>query len=567
MQLGVLPSRHGLTSYACELLRAWGCRSLSLDSAARLRLQDTPVVIAHGADADWGCLNPYMEDGGTVICLAPEDATAARAGLRSRGLRHGPAFLRLTAMALPGLAGEVLPVVGPVQAWSADEGTQVYGYLCDLADPDSDTVGIAAARVGRGCLLCIAFDLPRCVLLLRQGNPDQAEWLAPGDAAVRPAHLAWRMPLADAGWVPFADLLARLLLELAQRHLPGPMPLLSHLPGTAPAVLLFTGDEDSAAPEETQDEMAWLASQGARMDLYVIPERTPTTPAMLARYLADHDAGPHPDLRPLDGRPMADRLEELERQIRAFIHRYGFVPRCLRNHCLVWAGYTEAVAVLERCGVRMDANYTSGQFRQGRRYAPYGTYGGALPIRFGRLDGGLHDVYQVHTHIMDDIWFAPDSGGFRASTYSYRFTAEAFAAISQRLMTDMARRLHTPLTVCIHPSNWARYSRVQAQTLVQDARSCGIPVWSLTQWSRFWDDRDPWTVAWDWSGTRLSWRADGPHCRPDLQLAVPRHWAGRPLARVWREGAEQSPTVATGRPGWALLPVDTEASWTAQYGE
>jgi len=40
---------------------------------------------------------------------------------------------------------------------------------------DGETVGVTETPLGEGRMVAFAFDLPRCVLLLRQGDPAHAD--------------------------------------------------------------------------------------------------------------------------------------------------------------------------------------------------------------------------------------------------------------------------------------------------------------------------------------------------------------------------------------------------------
>jgi hypothetical protein len=119
-------------------------------------------------------------------------------------------------------------------------------------------------------------------------------------------------------WIPFADLLTRLLVDIVRERLPAPCPLLSHLPGLAPGILLYSGDEDGAEIAWNDEELDYVTEAGGRMNLYLIPIRTKSTSADVQRYTVHHDVGPHPDLRPWDGQPVDERLAEFERQILLF---------------------------------------------------------------------------------------------------------------------------------------------------------------------------------------------------------------------------------------------------------
>ncbi|MHB0939916.1 MAG: hypothetical protein ACYC6A_26265 [Armatimonadota bacterium] len=554
MHIGLLDNQ----AYLAELLRTWGLRSFRQCELSALDLAEMPVLVVPAGAAAEPVLD-YARAGGTAVCFAPESALAEAAGLRPKGDKPLPAFLRMTAYMPPGLAGELLPIVGQAVEYERGDQAAVLGYFSYLDNPDGDSAGITSTPVGEGRIIAFAFDLPLCVRLLRQGDPALAEYIPPGDTAARQSHLACRLPEHGSGWVPHADLLALLLVDLLRKALPMPVPLLSHLPDQAPAILLYSGDEDSATPEENLEEMEWLTTHGARMDLNMFPDDSATPPEMLPCYLEHHDVGPHPNLRPLDGQSLEARLADFDRQLTRFTKKYGVRPTCLRNHSVTWVGYTEIVEVMERHGIRMDTNYTSGQYRRGRQFAPYAGFGAAMPVRFAHADGRLHEVFQLHTQIMDDVWFAPDAGVYKNSTYSYRFGPDAFDAITARIFDDLVNRLHTPLTVCIHPSNWVRFSHEQGQALVRHAQARNVPVWSVTQWCAFWDARDGWMIDnLSWSDDTLTFTLSGGTPHEALRVAVPVEYAGRWLAGVTIDGSlVEYATVQRYREAVALAPLQS----------
>jgi hypothetical protein len=331
------------------------------------------------------------------------------------------------------------------------------------------------------------------------------------------------------------------------------VPLLSPLPGEAPAILLYSGDEDFAEVAWNDDELDCVAKAGGRMSLYLIPIRTKSTPEDVRRYASRHDVGPHPDLRALDGRPVAERIAEFERQIRMFEETFGFRTRTLRNHCLAWAGYLEPVEVMERLGVRMDANYVCGTYMRDRDNAPYAAFGSAMPMRFFRPDGRPLNVFQQHTHLSDDGGFSP------AADYSYRVSPQQFEVILDRIFGEMVTRFHTPFGVIIHPSNWARFSRPQGETLLRQAGERGILIWSYDQWCAFWEVRDAWRfsdVTWD--GFELRFEAEGEASHEGLRLMIPARHAGAGLSGVRVDGEKNvwQPAVRHGEAVALLaLPV------------
>ena len=261
---------------------------------------------------------------------------------------------------------------------------------------------------------------------------------------------------------------------------------------------------------------------------------------------------------------MAERLTEFERQIRLFQDMFGVRARSLRNHCTAWAGYMEPVEIMEKLGVRMDANYFSGTYKRDRESAPYAAFGAAMPMRFCRPDGRTIDVFQQHTHLSDDVLFGQ-------ADYSYRLSPDVFAGVLRRIFTDITTRFHTPYGVCIHPSNWVKFSRLQGQELLRQGDAYGLPIWSFDQWSAFWDARDTWRfIGLTWDGARLQFLLEGSAAHDALRFAVPARSGEMPLAQVrldgetagWQQVVRYGEEVAL----VALPPGETAVSVCAIYG-
>jgi hypothetical protein len=467
-----------------------------------------------------------------------------------------PRSFAFAEWAPPWWSGEALPVVGQGVSFVVGENTRVLANLNRPGAWDGQVPGLLRSPLGAGALLAYAFDLPRSILLCRQGDPAKAEVHPPDDCA-RPLYMACDLGTHQAAWLPFADLLARSLVDLIRAHTPpgtAPMPLLWHLPGDAPSVLLYSGDEDYAPVAANDEELETVSSFGGRMDLYIIPEATHSTPVDVKRYTQRHDLGVHADIRPLDGKPVAERLACLERQIKLFTETYGIKPTTLRQHCLAWAGYLEPIELYERLGIRMESNYYNFGYRHDRAPGIYAPFGGAMPMRFcdpsAPGKGRLLEVFQQHGHLMDDCWFAP-----RSSDYSHRVGPRAFEGVAARIFDDATQRFHTPLGTCMHPGNWVKFSRDHGTALLREANQRGVPIWSFTQWCDWWDARDTWRIeAWEWDGTTLRCELRGTRAVEGLSVMLPGRW------RV--AGGEE---VARYREVWTRVPLpgdQTQASFT-----
>ena len=534
IRAAILTDPPDLSAYLAEMLKAWGLPLYDVVQGDELPRMDpgvVPVLVCPaGVCGSAESILDYAHRGGTVICFLPDGKLAAAAGLTLSGEKEVPLRLRITAYPAAGLAGELLPVVGNAGTYAHGAEARVLGYLSHPGRYEGESAGIVEGRTGKGRIVAFAFDLAMCVLMLRQGDPQRREFIPPGDRCARPSHLAAEIGPNDAAWIPYADLLSRLFVDMVRRHIPAPVPLLSHLPGTARGILLYSGDEDGAQVSWNEEEFDCVKAAGGRMNLYIIPIRTNSTVADVERYRRHHDVGPHPDIRPLDGRTVAERIAEFERQIRLFEEMFGLRARTLRNHSTVWPGYMEPVEAMERLGVRMDVNYTSGTYMRDRNGAPYAGFGAAVPMRFCRHDGRVLDVVQQHTHAMDDVLF-------KSVDYSYKLSAAQYEVILDRIFADIVTRFHVPHAVCIHPGAWVKFSRQQGQALLRKAAEREMPIWSFDQWSVFWDARDTWRIGGlKWDGSELAFALSGQESHDDLCFTLPAVFGDKVLQGVRVDG-------------------------------
>ena len=521
MRVAILNNPGGLSAYYGEIFQAWGLPIFDLVAPGALESLDaseTPLLIIpaqrNGETAAQSLLD-YTERGGTLITFLPKNEIARAAGLEFKIEKETPLRFRVTQYPVAGLAGELLPIVGRAAEYELSDASQILGFLSFPGSYQGESVGAAVTEKGQGRIVSVFFDLALCVLMLRQGDPERAEFVPEGDGCARPSHMAADIGPNDTAWIPYADLLGRWLVDLVRRYLDAPVPLLSNLPGEAPGILLYSGDEDHAEVAWNDEQLNWIAGAGGRMNLYIIPNWTRSTLEDSQRYLERHDLGPHPNLRPLDGEPVSKRLEEFERQIKMFNEVFEQKARTLRNHCTAWAGYLEPVEIMERNGIEMDGNYFSGTYMRDREGAPYAGFGSALPMRFIHPDGQLYKVFQQHTHITDDVLFGN-------ADYSFKLSPEQFEAILDRIYDDITNRFHTPFAVCIHPSNWAKFSSQQGRALLLRAGERGMPVWSFDQWLDFLKARDSWRFEkLEWNGHTLEILLEGESAHDGLRVLIP----------------------------------------------
>ena len=206
---------------------------------------------------------------------------------------------------MAGVAGEELPVVGEARSYDPQsDQVKALAFLNRVGQFEGETVGVTETPVGGGRIVAFAFDLPLCVLMLRQGDPAHADRVPEVEGAWPcTENLGADSGPPDCAWLPFADLLARWLVDLVRRYTPAPLPMLWHLPGDASSLVLYSGDEDGAEIAWVETEFETVSAAGVRMNLYIIPIGTASTRTDVQRYLERHDVGPTPTCK----RSMGDR--------------------------------------------------------------------------------------------------------------------------------------------------------------------------------------------------------------------------------------------------------------------
>jgi hypothetical protein len=553
--------------YTAALLRAWGLMQAEVVAADELRMAlFANAIVTLVPDAEIGearakDLKDYLYLGGSVVAFCPGPQVRALAGMTDGGEKEGTLRLRFTHPLAAGAQGAALPVAGPARThhtepdplWSAavsaaapppphhlttspphaaSAAPLAWAYLYAEEDYQSESVGLLVRPVGEkgGQLAVLAYHPAACVARLRQGNPERADYLPPGDNCPRPSHLFADGPHPDAGWVPFSDLHALALCDLVRSCMAatGPAPWLWSLPDDRPGLLLYSGDQDGGAPEDDEREMRDLEAVGGRMSLYLFPRQTRTTPEQAqALQQRGHTISVHPCLIPAYGQGRAAQLALAEEEVRAFQDRFGQPVRTVRNHSTAWPGYLELPELWARLGLRMDANFFSSAYLRHRTWSPYMNHGAGLPAPFVHPDGRLIDVWQQPTHLSDDVLF------HATVNYSLKLSAAQFEVILDRIYDEMCQAFHVPLCVCIHPVNYARYSGVPGRQLMTAAHERGLPIWSIDRWLAFWEARDTWRFGeTSWDGRRLSLTVSGRHGADHLHLAVPAHYQGQSVQEV-----------------------------------
>ncbi len=535
-----------------------------------LQQAESDLVILPCGSSDNG-VEDFLRSGGSVIAIRPRDSIVALAGLKSAGERDRPGRLRIVAPICYAARGEALWTLGAQTVYSSElsveeSAASTLAYLFEPNNPDSESAGIFQRPVGDGVLTVFAYDPALCIARLRQGFPERAGVLPPGESVPRSTYLHEPNAPNDTHFRPTADLhalaLCDVVSELLQRS--APVPKLWHLPGGAKSVLLFTGDEDGAAQDMNRLEMQEVESYDVAMSLYVIPDSTSISVQDVTEYsVRGHEISVHPDLWPVAGQSVSEQLHKAQADVEKFRDTFAQPVKTIRNHSGIWPGYLDLPELWEKLQIEMDASCLTSLLLQSRDDGPYVHGNAAMPLRFVREEGTLIDVLQQHTHVSDDLSFHPTVG------YSQKYSAAQSEWFIERTLEDAALHFHVPFCVIIHPSNYVTFSGDQGKAYLRIAQKLHLPIWTLERWNNFCRARESWsmsTLAWD--GAQLSFSLAGKLCE-DLTLTLPATFDGRALNSLSLDETETKFEIVErfGKIiGQAVLPEGTqEISVVASY--
>jgi len=527
--------------YLQEILSASGLcyaeRASLQDALYGANPQTDLLLLSAGGETEG--VESFLFNGGNVIAIAPQASVTALANLSRINTRITSGRLRITAPLCPGARGEPLWTPGPQTIYKSELSVgecnrSTLAYLFEPDNPDSESIGIFEHNSGDGSLTVFAYDPAACISQLRQGLPERAGVLPPGEVVPRSTFLHEPNIPPDTYWRPTADLHAAVLCDVIKRLLSrrAPVPTLWHIPAGKPAILLFTGDEDGAAQIMNEHEMTDVESFGATMSLYIIPNETSITREIIAEYCRrGHELSVHPDLWPAQGQLIQEQLAKARSDVLMFRERFGQPVHTVRNHSGIWPGYLDLPELWEELGIGMDSSCLSSLLYQSPDDGPYVHVNAALPMRFVRPDGSLIDVYEQPPHISDDLSYHPTVG------YSQKLSVPQSDWVIERMLEDAARWFYTPFCVIIHPSNYATFSEAQGKAFLHHARQMKLPIWPLGRWHSFWRARASWRMAsHDWDGTHLSFTLTGTPCE-QLCITLPHTFENMALSALSFNGA------------------------------
>ncbi|MCK6540374.1 MAG: twin-arginine translocation signal domain-containing protein [Anaerolineales bacterium] len=510
----------------------------------------------------------YVARGGRLVGMRPAEGLESVFGVeRSAGV-FLEGYLKTDSAhpAAAGIQSSSLQIHGESHLFTLREAQPVAWLYADRDTP-TENPAITLNGFGEGLAVAYAFDLAKCIALMRQGNPKLIDQDNDGLPGIRTVD-------KFAGWIdlerihiPQADELQRLFVNLLMQLSRTPLPRFWYFPEDKKCVLIATGDSHMNPANFIEDVLSRVEARGGHFTVYYAPQIVSDIgrAERLARFwvtdniplasdvLGKEFGSPTPLM--VDGwrargheialHPYVDT--ELEggwlEYWKEFTGRgYAPVPHTVRTHRVLWSGWTETARWQATLGIRMNCDYyhvgPSLQKKNGEWPNGHLT-GSGRPMKFVDEHGRILDIYQQLTQFADEHLIpmdVPGWGGWPQLT-AQQAVAAAADLLDRSLHGDYSAicgQFHVdPFQVGGEP---AEKAGIFLEGTLDFARERGIPILSAQEWLRFTDlrhDADFTSLVWDAAASALTFHLLPPN-QPDSTLTVllPIRHAEKTLASV-----------------------------------
>ena len=531
------PERFG--SYTGEILKAEGFNSFQVRHLEELTLDllnecDVVVLTETELTTDQATiLRSYIDEGGRLIAFRPDQKIRELFGIFYSGcvVEEGYLCLEPGTQVQEGLTLETMQIHGMADGYTLTlkGASSIATLFSDSATPTPYTA-VVSHTFGKGKTVAFAYNLSKSIAFTRQGNPAWANQERDGILGIRAAemYLGW----VDTSKNHFnqADMQMQLLSHLIEQLIQDrkPLPRLWYFPGGHKCLVILTDDGEDSLLDDFQTHLADIESKGARITIYL---KNPSLPvSVVAGWVKKgHEIACHVDDTAEAVQPTYAGMNSVACEtVNAHLRTYGYPPRTVRNHWIVWYGWTEQATIEAGLGISMDCNlyhYDLGS-NHGHYLGEVGNFtGSGLPMKFIDKDGKVIDIYQSLTQLPDEQWLEENLYGCFKTLIDRSLDLEAYTFVNVNFHTD----------------RWQVWSRKPGLDMLDYTNRRGVPVWTAEHTLNFLKARD--LASFHdirWSNHKLSFTFEAPIGDQGLTFMLPQNHNGLILSRVEADGIRQT---------------------------
>jgi hypothetical protein len=560
------PNRFG--AYIGEILRAEGLNafdSIQLSSLTSTNLAQYKVVILTETPLNASqvtLFTNYVSNGGRLLASRPDTQLAALFGLNAMGSAQSDGYLKIegATSAGQGLPTETLQIHGAADRYTLN-GAAVIATLYSHATTATTHPAVVTSTFGSGRTAAFTYDLATNIVMMRQGNPANANVDTDSDGVLRTIDL-FQGSGGGQPWVnrdrihiPQTDVQQRLFARLVHQLVEPltPLPQLWYFPGAVKAMLIPTGDAHANPLSYYSLVVNSVNARNGKITIYMskgggIEGQDPQVQAWRGQ---GHEFGIHPYANKPDNFPTPitnlqqgyDDLSGADGNGGWFDFAFSSAKsKTVRNHQVAWQGWTDAAEIAIAHGIELDTNfYHWGPWLQKPNNTwPHGYItGSGQPMKFIKADGTILPLYQQLTQLVDEQLLGVISGaGYEGlnATQAFNVSKQLIDASIAGDYAALMTQFHVDYYNFGVPQEWA-------EATMDYANQQGVPIWNADEWLAFTKirhDANFQNINWDSVTGQLSFSMSAANASKTLSVLLPLTFDGRNLTSVLVDGNPQS---------------------------
>jgi hypothetical protein len=584
----VLATGSNFGTYTGEILKAEGFNEFMMDSLSSLKVnksylkQFDLIILAETkiSQSAKKMLTEFVKSGGNLIAFRPDPSLSELFGITPAAGNLTDGYITIDTSSVLGrsLTSSPLQFHGTADIYTVNKGIAIATLIAGKQATDLFPA-VVSNTYDKGHCVAFLYNLPKSIVLTRQGNPLFAGIEKDSIPGLR------GMDLFADGWldnshstVNQADeqmvFLSHCIEEM--NTYAKPLPRLWYFPDTLKCLVTLTNDGEYKGEKEFEPQFQDVDSMGAKMSIYIIGVDD-VSRAWVDKWTGKgFEIAGHPDDTKEAGNPDWNKMDSVIKARKSEIAgKYGLQMRTNVNHWFVWCGkdqlgnadFTAQAKLEEINGIELDINYAHYDMKsnQGENYlGPLGTdqgnfTGSGLPMKFADVNGKIINVYQQLNAVYDQ-------------QYNESHDPEGFFNCFKGLMDrSLNNEVYSFISVKSHNDEYY-FSKIPLLKMLAYANNNGIPVWTALRQLDFIKMREEASFTnTKWSDNSLSFTLNSSVTNSNgLTIIIPGNFENKRIKGISKNGndAPFNLRVIKGST-YAMLTVKPGANYSivVNYGE